>query len=115
MAAFCDPRKELAAAATNGACPAMSAGHDHRTKIQSNRRSRLWILNCLGIAELRPSRLGSVPVLRRSPSFDLISASIENLPDPKTSTINAQTKYGNGSAFTNLSGSLKMGVDPTVV
>ena len=34
-------------------------------------------------------------------------ASIENLPGPKTRMITAQMKYGNGSAFTNLSGSLK--------
>src|SRR5215469_14782970 len=38
----------------------------------------------------------------------LRAASIDNLPGPKTSTINAASQNGNGSAFTNLSGSLKM-------
>jgi hypothetical protein len=44
--------------------------------------------------------------LRRS--IGLINASIENKPGPNTRTITAVSRNGNGSALTNLSGSLMM-------
>src|SRR5262249_32877975 len=47
-------------------------------------------------------------VFSRRRSICLINASIENTPGPNTRTIRAVSRNGNGSALTNLSGSLKM-------
>src|ERR1700736_2600162 len=55
----------------------------------------------------RPARgSGRTKVLPPITRFN--SASIENKPGPNANTINAVSRKRNGSAFTNLSGSLKM-------
>src|SRR6516165_6635831 len=80
---------------------------EKRRKRASDWHFQFWTLSFVGVWELHAKLSPSVPRRRGSPNFHLISASTENLPGPKTRTISAQIKYGKGSAFTNLSGSLK--------
>src|ERR1700747_287653 len=56
-----------------------------------------------------PVRITGEPSLvGKTPKYLFSRASSENLPGPNKRTITAVTRNGNGSAFTNLSGSLNM-------
>src|SRR6516162_11340329 len=65
---------------------------EKRRKRASDWHFQFWTLSFVGVWELHAKLLPSVPRRRGSPNFHLISASIENLPGPKTRTISAQIK-----------------------